>query len=456
VPSIANGLFAGRAGISSHGTAIGVLGDNIANSNTTGYKASRADFTDLLAGNLGGGSGGLTVGSGSQVKTVRQVFTQGTLEFTGRGLDTAIDGAGFFVVQDLGGQRFYTRAGNFQLSKTGDLLDQNGNNVMGFPVTKQGIQPLSVQNITQSDVRTKNIKVTGNLDAGSVGRAITGQPTTPSTPLGLPTFGSFQALNAAVDFQVPVTIFDSLGGSHPVNLFFFRDNTFAPTATVATRWVVRAYVDGSELETAAGAGTPVQMGLDSVMTFGPDGSRVFPVAGDPVIDDAVAYINPNNSPAGGTYRWNNGSPGEAMDFNLEPFTAFDNKSLVDSLSQDGKGAGNVVSFSVQVDGSLFAQLDNGTVTSIGRLAMANFANPEALERRGNGLYVQSNTSGDPVIGRPQTGQFGAIQAGALELSTTDIASDFIKLISLQRGFQGSSRIITSINELLNDVINLAR
>ena len=170
MPSIANGLFAGRAGIASHGTAIGVLGDNIANSNTTGYKASRADFTDLLAGNLGGGSGGISVGSGSTIKSVRQVFTQGTLEFTGRGLDNAIDGAGFFVVQDAAGGRFYTRAGNFQLSKTGDLLDQNGHNVMGFPVTKQGIQPLSVQNITQSDVRTKSSYVSSDIGALVPGR----------------------------------------------------------------------------------------------------------------------------------------------------------------------------------------------------------------------------------------------------------------------------------------------
>jgi flagellar hook protein FlgE len=465
VPSIANGLFAGRAGIAAHGTAIGVLGDNIANANSTGFKASRADFSDLLAGNLGGGSGGITVGSGAQVKSVKPVFTQGTLEFTGRGLDNAIDGAGFFVVEDTGGGRSYTRAGNFQLSKTGELLDQNGFNVMGFPATKQGIQPLSVQNITQSEIKSTAVKITGNLDAGangqlftsfwdaSTGSVLTTNTGTPAGVTTIPAFTTFSTLNNSADFQVPVNVFDSLGGSHPVNLFFFRDRNFAPTATpdVATRWMVRAYVDGAELRNGTPS-APVQLGGDGFMTFDSDGTRVTPIAGASVITNAQLPIEvtPNR------FRWANGAPSDEIDFNLEPFTSFNNKSLVNSLSQDGKGAGNVVSFSIQADGSLFAQLDNGTTTSIGRLAMANFANPEALDRRGNALYVQSSTSGDPVIGRPQSGQFGAIQAGALELSTTDIASDFIKLISLQRGFQGSSRIITSINELLNDVINLAR
>jgi len=435
VPSIANGLFAGRAGISSHGTAIGVLGDNISNSNTTGYKAGRADFSDLMAGNLGGGSGGLAVGNGSQLKSVRPVFTQGTLEFTGRGLDNAIDGNGFFIVQDSAGQRFYTRAGNFRLSKDGELLDQNGFNVMGFPATKQGIEGISINNITQTDINTDSVTISGNLDAGATGRA--------TVPAAYTDFGQ---LNTDADFQTPVTVFDSLGGSHPVNIYFFRDTSFTPTATEATRWQVRAYVDGSEVSGGT-AGTPVLLGAQGTMTFGPNGARVTPASGTAVISGTL--------PGAGA-RWSNGSPSTAIDFRLDQFTSYDNKSLVSSVSQDGKGAGNVISFSVQADGTLFAQLDNGTTTSIGRLAMANFANPEALERRGNALFAQSNESGDPVVGRAQSGQFGAIQSGALELSTSDIAADFIKLITLQRGFQGSSRIITSINELLNDVINLAR
>lgn len=448
MPSIANGLFAGRAGINSHGIAIAVLGDNISNSNTTGFKAGRADFADLLAGNLGGGAGGLAVGSGSQVKSVKQIFSQGTLEFTGRGLDMAIDGNGFFVVQDPSGGRYYTRAGNFIVDKDGDLLDQNGFQVLGFPATKQGIQPMSVRSFTQTDIRTQNVTVSGNLDAGAVG---SNSGTFPASP-------TFTQLNdpTLTDFQIPVDVFDGLGGKHAVNLFFAKDSSWTPTpaqiaAGQSTRWMVRAYVDGEEVQGGT-AGVPVQLGGTGTMYFADDGSRTLPVVGTPVIANATL---PSTAPLTG--RWANGAPSsDGVNFNLEPFTQYDNTSLVNSVSQDGKGAGNVINFSVQADGTLFAQLDNGTVTSIGRLAMANFSNPEGLERRGNALFVQSNASGEPVVGRPKSGQFGAIQAGALELSTSDIAADFIKLITLQRGFQGSSRIITSINDLLNEVINLAR
>jgi len=448
VPSIANGLFAGRAGIASHGIAIAVLGDNISNSNTTAFKAGRADFQDLLAGNLGGGSGGVAVGSGSEVSSVKTVFTQGTLEFTGRGLDMAIDGNGFFVVQDTSGARYYTRAGNFNIDKDGDIRDQSGNQVMGFPVTKQGIQALNVRQFDQTNISTQTVTVSGNLDAGVTGRgeaAILAAVT--FTDLNSPT---------VTDFQIPVDVFDGLGGKHAVNLFFSKNTTpnvaappagAGPIAAGETEWIVRAFVDGGET-TGGVAGTPVQLGGIGRMRFNSDGIRIFPAAGTPAIDAATL--------AAPATRWANGADNSPIDFAIDPFTQYDNTSLVNAVTQDGKGAGNVVNFSVQSDGTLFAQLDNGTVTGIARLAMANFSNPEGLDRRGGALYVQTNTSGEPVIGRPQTGQFGAIQAGALELSTSDIAADFIKLITLQRGFQGSSRIITSINDLLNEVINLVR
>ena len=138
MPSIIDGLFAGRSGIQSHGTGISVLADNISNSNTTGFKQSRADFADLVAGNLSGGSS-VVAGSGSAVTAVTPILTQGTFEFTGRGLDVAIDGNGYFTVADAAtGQKFYTRAGNFKIDTNGNVLDQNGYQVQGFPSTGAG------------------------------------------------------------------------------------------------------------------------------------------------------------------------------------------------------------------------------------------------------------------------------------------------------------------------------
>lgn len=415
--SIVNGLFAGRAGIQSHGSAISVLADNIANANTIGFKAARPDFTDLLAESVGGSSGA-TVGNGSQVSSITQIFNQGTFEFTGRGLDVAIDGDGFFIVGE-GSGRFYSRAGNFQVRSDGVLVNQTGLPVLGFPSNgSSGLQELNVNSITQANIATNSATITGNLDASSDVEAVPG---------GTPTFTE---LNDAAKFSTFVEVFDSLGESHTVTVFFFHTDDSPAT------WEVEAYVDAGEV--GGTAGEPSQIGT-ATLNFDDDGQLT--TGTDPVLAAAAA--------------WSNGSAASAIDMTFDPFTQFSAPSAISSISQDGQGVGNIVSLSVEADGTLFAQLDNGLTTSIGQIALATFANNEGLRRAGNSLYVESAASGEPVVGTPDTGKFGATEAGALELSTADIADDFIKLISYQRGFQGSARIITSIDDLLSEIINLA-
>jgi flagellar hook protein FlgE len=427
VPSIIDGLFSGRAGIQSHGAGISVLADNIANANTTAFKASRPDFTDLLAGTIGGGSS-IGVGSGSQVSSVTQIFNQGTFEFTGRGLDLAIDGNGFFIVQDqaASGQRFYSRAGNFSVDPEGNILNQNGFNVMGFPVGGSGgLEGLNVNNRSQAgSVSTNDVTITGNIDAS-----------TPTVTLAQANAaaGSFTDLGNTAQFSTFVDVFDSLGGSHTVTTYFFHID--AATRT----WAVRSYVDGADV--AGVPGVPTQVGAVDNMTFNASGVKTFPSAG------AVDYTA---APA-----WANGSGIGSIDFHFDPMTQFSSSSNIDSISQDGTGGGSVVSFNVEQDGTLVARLDNGQTSQIGTLGVAIFSNPEGLRRSGESLYAESIASGEPVVGTPGTGTFGGIESGTLELSTSDIASDFIKLISLQRGFQGSSRVITNINDLLNEIMNLA-
>ncbi len=416
---IVNGLFAGRAGIQSHGTAIAVLADNIANSNTVAYKASRANFTDLLSQSIGGGGGSATAGNGSQVISVTPIFTQGTFESTGRGLDVAIDGDGFFVLGQ-GSGRFYSRAGNFSISTDGILINQNGLSVLGFPADGAGgLEELNVNNISQANIDTTAATITGNLDAS----------TTPNATL--PAAGSsFSTLFNEAEYFTNVDVFDSLGAQHSLTFFFFH--------TDDGEWTAQAYVNGEDV-TGGTAGEPEQVGSDLVMTF--DGSGVRTSFSAP--DMTLAPV------------WNNGSETGDIEVNFDPFTQFSAPSSISSISQNGKGVGNIVSVSVQSDGTLFAQLDNGLTTSIGTVALATFANAEGLSRSGDSLYTESANSGEPVIGTPGSGKFGSTQSGSLELSTADIADDFIKLISLQRGFQGSARVITSIDDLLNEIINLA-
>jgi flagellar hook protein FlgE len=450
VPSISDGLFAGRAGIQSHGTAISVLADNIANQNTVGFKQSRADFVDLLAGTIGGGSGAGSTGSGSAVVSITPNLIQGSFESTGRGLDAGVDGNGMFIVNDPNtGQRFYTRAGNFQVDPEGNLLDQNGFGVQGFPANGGGgLEALNVNVQATGDVDTSAITITGNLDPGQpddvspqVATPIAGFVTVPNPAGGIEVAGqTFATLSDQADFQTSVDVFDSLGASHTVTTFFYHSTLGDASVPQNSVWTVQSVVDGAEINGGT-AGVPFQIGSAQI-EFGSNGLRTNP----PIAPAFDMQANP---------AWSSGAAAGDIGFNFNPFTQFASPSNIGSISQNGTGSGSVVGFSIGDDGTLSAQLDNGEVATIGTIALAIFANTEGLARLGNSLFAETSNSGEAVIGQPDTGTFGRLESGALELSNSDIASDFIKLISLQRGFQGSSRVITNIDDLLNEIINLA-
>lgn len=436
--SIINGLFSGRAGIASHGVAIAVVGDNIANASTIGYKSSRAEFEDLIAG---GQTSGKTVGSGSSIAAVSTIFEQGTLEFTSRPLDLAIDGNGFFVVAQ-GEQRYYTRAGNFKIDSSGYLVNQNDLKVLGFPANGTGaLEPLNINTVSQDSVGTENVAVSGNVDAGADLVDVSDIPSTTNAgdaPTGVTT--TYADLNDVAEFSTVVEVFDSLGAAHTITFFFFHTDT--------NEYTVQGYVNSEDVDpsgTDVGLPRLVVNSSDSgdiTMSFDGDGSRNnAPTASAP---DLTAGIP-----------WNNGSDSSTIDINLDPFTQFSSTSSILAITQDGQGIGTVGNLSIETNGEIFALLDNGETALIGTIGLANFANSEGLARIGNQLLQQSPDSGEPVIGTPSTGTFGQLQSGSVELSTVDIANEFVKLITLQRGFQASSRIITTINQLLNEIIQLA-
>jgi len=430
VASIVNGLFAGRAGISSHGTAIAAVGDNISNANTIGYKAIRAEFEDFVAG---GQAAGKVLGSGSNISGITSLNQQGTFESTGRGLDMAIDGNGYFVVAN-GPQRFYTRAGNFNIDSSGFLVNQNGLAVMGFSANGTGaLEPLNINAVSQSSVVTANATLAGNLNASAPVLAGAIPVVSPAGQVASTT--TYADLNNASEFSTVIEVFDSLGNAHPVTTFFFKTGNNEYTAV--------SYVNSQSVDPGANpvAGLPREIG-SVVMEFGGDGLRTAPpVPGAP---DIAANIP-----------WNSGADAGNINFNFSPFTQFAASANILSLDQDGQGVGSVVSMSIQPNGDVFAVLNNGQSAIIGTIALANFANSEGLERIGGNLLQRSGSSGEPIIGQPGAGQMGTIDSGSLELSTVDIASEFVKMITLQRGFQANSRIITTINQLLNEIIQLA-
>ena len=438
--SIINGLFAGRSGIASHGQAIAVIGDNISNSSTPGYKAARAEFEDLVAG---GQAIGRITGSGSQLSAVSTIMNQGTLEFTGRTLDLAIDGNGFFAVQDTNGQRFYTRAGNFKLDTSGNIINQNGMRVMGFPSGGTGaLEAINVNTISQANVFTGNINVAGNLDARVT-------PTTLAAVNGLnvPLAGAganstaveFSDIANLAAFTTTVDIFDSLGQSHTVMLAFFK--------TGSNQFISRAYAKSEDLgESVSGyprqittAGGTAASGT-TTLSFNSSGLRTG------FTDPDVSFVVP----------WGNGSSTtQTVDLAMGEFTQYASQSTIASINQDGQGIGNVTSLVIERDGSIFARLSNGQTAKVGNIGMVTFANQEGLARVGNNLLQQSPSSGEPLAGLPGAGTLGTISSGSIELSTVDIANEFVKMITLQRGFQANSRIITTINQLLNEIIQLA-
>ena len=433
MPSIINGLFAGRAGISSHGSAISVAGDNISNASTVGFKANRAEFESLVAGE---GVLGRQFGSGSSIASVATLFDQGTLEFTGRPLDLGISGNGYFVLA-RNEERFYTRAGNFKIDSSGFIVNPAGLAVLGFPANGSGaLEPLNTNSIEQSAIETTTVTIAGNVNASA---NLVAAASIPDPGTAVPPTVTYAQLNQFAEYSTVVDSFDSLGERHPTTVFFFH--------TGVNQYLARAYVNNEDVDPLP---TPPQTGTagyprfvgEVLMDFGGDGRRSpLPLAG--VADFTT------------TIQWNNGSQESQIDFSFNPLTQFSSQSNILSISQDGTGVGSVQSISIGTEGKITALLSNGQQSVLGQVAMASFSNQEGLARLSGNILTSSTASGAAVIGRPESGVLGSIKSGTLELSTVDIASEFVKIITLQRGFQASSRIITTINQLLNEIIQLA-
>ncbi len=440
--NIINGLFSGRSGISSHGTAISVIGDNISNSSTVGYKTTRAEFEDVIA--CGQVSGKVT-GAGSSISSVSTIMEQGTLESTGRTLDLAIDGNGFFECSDGSGSKYYTRAGNFKINSEGYLVTQEGYYVLGYPNGGTGaMEKLNINTISQDSISTSKMSITGNLNSAADIVDVADIPTVPTAGSGAGSVDvSYADLNEAAEFSTVVEVFDSLGESHTVTFYYFH--------TGENEYQVRGYLNSEEVDSSGNAvGYPRLVTTSSGnatdgyvnMTFSTDGGR-------------------NNTPATGhsdleaSIQWANGSSTSTVGISMGNFTQYSSASNITSITQDGQGVGGVESLSIEKDGEIFATLSNGQTATIGYIGLVNFSNSEGLVRVGNQMLQQSPDSGEPITGYAQTGTFGDINSGSLELSTVDLANEFIDLITLQRGYQASSRIITTIDQLLNEIIQLA-
>lgn len=411
-------LYSGKDSLMAHGTALTTIADNLANSNTTGFKESRTEFGDIIADSIGSLYGSeLDPGNGVAASEVRVLHkAQGTLEGTDRDLDFAMQGSGYFVLGN-GEQRYYTRAGNFNLDSEGSIRAASGEQVMGFTTASPTtLVPLTIDGAGLTATPTLTGTISGNLDADA-----------PIVPVPAAAPATFTALNAATSFSTPVRVIDSLGAEHDVSLNFFH--------TAAGAWTVQAYVDGADV--GGVAGTPRQVGTGTI-AFDQNGLQA---VGTP----NVLAITP---------AWGNGAAAGAVNLDISKFQGLATNSGVTAINMDGNRAGALSSFRAEKDGRFFAVLDNGDELQLGSIGIATFVNEDGLNRVGDNRFEETAESGEASIGAGGIEGRGQLIGSSLENSTVDTASQFIDMIRYQRGYQAGSQVITTMSELLNSTIQI--
>ena len=417
----------GLSGLNASSKNLDVIGHNIANANTTGFKSSRAEFADLVASSMGAG-GGANYGIGVEVAAVAQQFSQGNVTVTGNNLDVAINGNGFFKVQQADGSAAYTRAGNFKLDKTGDLVTNGGAQVMGFRVdpatglSTSEAQPLSFPTGAPIQAKqTESIKATLNLDArakDSAGDA-TATPPVPATPRS--TYGT------------SINVYDTQGVATPVNLYFMK--TANPN-----EWAVYNQLDDP---TAVPPVTAISLGT---IAFDENGKI------DPATATLTLTVSPTANPNAGT-----AAPAVAdfpVDIDMSGATQFGSKFAVADLSQDGYASGDLTSINISNDGMVMASYSNGVTRAEAQVALANFRNPQGLLAVGGNNWVESFDSGPAVMGKPGDGNFGALRSGALEDSNVDLTAELVNMMTAQRAYQANAQTIKTQDQVMSTLVNL--
>jgi flagellar hook protein FlgE len=396
--------------------AINTTGHNLANINTNGFKQSNVNFRDLVAASLGGNSLGLGVAT----PVAQQIFSQGAISSSTSPWAAAIQGNGFFVLKQSAGPQAYTRNGNFTLNKTGELQTLTGENVQGWTATPSGINAT----VPPSDI---------TLNMGST------VPPNPTSTL------SFTAnLNAAGDpitgsgnMSVPVQVTDSLGNQHTLTINFTKN-------TSANTWDYGVTIPSSDL--AAGTGTNTTL-VSGTMSFNPDGTLTTASLAPITIPVAGLKDSANNL----SINWSlKNADGSGM------ITQFAQSSAYNDLTQDGSAAGKLTDVGLGDNGQIIAKFSNGQQKTVAQLAMATFRNQNSLQDVGNNNFAATGNTAQPDIGLSQTGNRGQIVSGALEGSNVDMAKEFTNLITFQRGYQASSKVITTADNMSQDLLSIIR
>ncbi len=425
--AVLTSLFAGVSGLTAFGNGLSVVSDNIANMNTKAFKGGEVSFADLIAS----GQGRRQIGRGVFLSNIATNFEQGSFESTGSVLDLAVEGDGFFVMEDPLGAQFYTRNGAFNVNKNGLVENPEGLLLQGIQATATGSlvgQPSGNIDLspTLSPAQvTSTVNLVANLDS---------RVTIPST---------FSTANPSgtSNFSTSITVYDSLGNGHLVPVYFRKNAALA----AGNQWQYFALVNAADatsgVVTQAATGT-IQFDLNGRLSANTLGAPDFDFSGGATQSQSIALNFGSTTGGGGS--------------GLDGLTQFGTESTVLTQTQNGFSSGAITSFSVDEDGIITGLFTNGESRVLAQLELANFSNPQGLSKVGGTSFVLSSDSGQPILSTPNSGGTGRILANSLELSNVDLAQQFVKMIEFQRGFQANSRVISTTDDLLSELVNIVR
>ncbi|RLJ16759.1 flagellar hook protein FlgE [bacterium endosymbiont of Escarpia laminata] len=415
------------SGLDAASTDLEVTGNNIANASTIGFKESRAEFADIYANSLTDVSSTVS-GSGVRVSGVAQQFGQGSIDFTANNLDLALNGEGFFVTQSENGDRSFTRAGSFSVDRDGYVVNHTQARLQVFPpVDPAGTlfntgttTDLNLPVVSGDPGATSAVISTVNLDAA--------EPV-PGTPFNA---AVFPPLAGSYNHSTATTIYDSLGASHTMSMYYVRE------AANPNQWSAYTFVDN--VNVPALDGSP-----EADLRFDTSGLLISG-AGDVGATGQVTMST--FTPAVGA------APIAGMTFDYSNATQFGAGFAVNELTQNGFTSGTLSGVDVDANGVVFARFTNGRSEALGKVALAHFNNEQGLRQVGDTSWVESFASGDAQLGEAGSAGIGVIQSGALENSNVDIAQQLVNLITAQRNFQANAQVITTADAITQTVINI--
>lgn len=427
------GFQQGLAGLNAASKALDTIGNNIANANTIGYKTGSTQFADVFAASLSG-AGAAPVGLGTKVAAVVQQFTQGSIGVTSNPLDIAINGGGFFQLDDGGGSTVFSRNGQFQLDQSGYIVNSSGLQLKGIMANKGVISPGSPAVPLRLFDPTQSLAGPPQQTGGSPGNTGIEVNINFDARIGPPAMAAFDYNNpSSYNQSTAVTIYDSLGNPHTYSMYFVK------TAAAST-WDVYATVSNPP------GAVPT---LTDLSAGGPLGSLTFDLAGK--ITSAPFATTLTAAQLGYAGAVND----LAFPVNFGGSTQFGSNFSINALIQDGYGSGALAGFNVGEDGLILGRFTNGQTAAVGQVILAAFRNPQGMQPLGDNVWAQTPNSGDSIVGTPgSSGQYGALQSAALEESNVDLTAELVTMITMQRSYQANAQTIKTQDSVLQTLVNL--